>query len=150
MEINTRDFGIVHVNEDAIYEFPEGVYGFEKNTKFAIFEKSFDDVSFLYLQSIQDLDPCFLVFEPWDLYPGYAPAISKDDLSSCQAEAVDDLIFLVIATVPSSIIELSINIKSPVVLNPKTRKAKQVILQNSDYMVRYQPFLEDGKDGTSC
>ena len=29
MEINTRDFGIVEVEDDAIYKFDEGLYGFE-------------------------------------------------------------------------------------------------------------------------
>ena len=148
MEINTRDFGPIHVEEDAIYEFSEGLYGFEEDKKFAIFQKSFDEISFLYLQSIEHLDPCFLVFEPWDLHPDYQPLLSDDDMNACQADTIDDLIFLVIASVPSSIENLSINIKSPVVLNPKTKKARQVILQNKDYSVRYLPFQMDGKAGS--
>ena len=148
MEINTRDFGLIQVEEDAIYEFSEGLYGFENEKRFAIFEKSFEDISFLYLQSFRHLDPCFLVFEPWELYPDYQPLLSDDDMEACQADTVDDLIFLVIATVPSSIENLSINIKSPVVLNPKTKKGRQVILQNKDYSVRYLPFQKDGKAGS--
>ncbi len=147
MEINTRDFGIIEVQEDAIYEFDDGLYGFEDARKFAIFEKSFDDISFLYLQCIDSLIPCFLVFEPWELYPDYQPVLTKEDMDICGVDSNDDLIFLVIASVPDSIKDLSINIKSPVVLNPKTRKARQVILQNSDYKVRYLPFQQDGKAG---
>lgn len=150
MDINTRDFGVVQVEQDAIYEFPEGIYGFEEDEKFAIFEKTFDDVSFLYMQSVKNLIPCFLVFEPWDLYPDYKPIVSKEDMSACEVESIEELIFLVIATVPSHIENLSLNIKSPVVLNPKTMKARQVILLNQDYVVRYQPFLKDGKEVASC
>ena len=148
MEINTRDFGIVQVKDDAIYEFTDGLYGFEEDKRFAIFENSFEDISFLYLQSMDHIVPCFLVFEPWDLHPNYQPLLSKDDLEICEADSIDDLIFLVIASVPSTIEELSVNIKSPVVLNPKTRKARQVILQNPDYTVRYLPFKSDGKAGS--
>lgn len=147
MEINTRDFGMVHVDEDAIYEFPEGLYGFEEDKHFAIFEKSIEDISFLYLQSVDNAVPCFLVFEPWDLHPEYQPDLSREDMEICQVDHYDDLIFLVIANVPDSIEKLSINIKSPVVLNPKTKKARQVILQNPDYTVRYFPFQKDGKEG---
>lgn len=147
MEINTRDFGVIQVESDAIYEFPDGLYGFEDDKNFAIFEQAIEDVSFLYLQSIDNLIPCFLVFEPWDLYSNYQPVLSKEDMTICQADSIDDLIFLVIASVPSTIEELSINIKSPVVLNPKTRKARQVILQNPDYKVKYLPFQKDGKAG---
>lgn len=148
MDISTRDFGIVRVENDAIYEFDDGLYGFEDDRKFAIFEESFEDISFLYLQSVDHLVPCFLVFEPWDLYPDYQPVLSKEDMELCQVDTIDDLIFLVIASVPSTIKELSINIKSPVVLNPKTKKARQVILQNTDYSVRYLPFQQDGKAGS--
>ncbi|MDD4584109.1 MAG: flagellar assembly protein FliW [Eubacteriales bacterium] len=150
MEINTRDFGVVSVQEDALYEFPEGIYGFAEDTQFAIFARSFDGVSFLYLQSVINLTPCFLVFEPWDLCPDYKPILTKEDLKDCKAETYNDLIFLVIATVYDSIEDLSINIKSPIVLNPKTKKAKQVILQNPDYQVRYLPFQKDGKAGNPC
>ncbi|MDD3167999.1 MAG: flagellar assembly protein FliW [Eubacteriales bacterium] len=147
MKINTRDFGVIQVENDAVYEFSDGVYGFEEDKNFAIFEQAFEDVSFLYLQSIDHLIPCFLVFEPWDLYPDYQPVLSKEDMAACQVDNIDDLIFLVIASVPSTIEELSINVKSPVVLNPKTGKARQVILQNPDYKVKYQPFQKDGKAG---
>ncbi len=76
--------------------------------------------------------------------------VSPEDLAACEAENADDLIFLVIATVHEKAEDLSLNMKSPVVLNPKTRKARQVILQNTDYQVRYQPFRKDGKAGDSC
>ena len=147
MDINTRDFGVVQVEDDAVYEFDDGLYGFEDDKRFAIFEQSFDDVSFLYLQSMDNIIPCFLVFEPWDLHPDYQPVLTKEDMAICQVNNTEDLIFLVIASVPTSIEEMSINIKSPVVLNPKTRKARQVILQNPDYTVKYQPFKQDGKAG---
>ena len=147
MNINTRDFGVIQVEDDAVFDFDEGLYGFEEDKRFAIFERSFEDISFLYLQSLNHEIPCFLVFEPWELHPDYHPILSKEDLSAFQVGSIDDLIFLVIATVSTNIENLSINIKSPVVLNPKTRKARQVILQNPDYTVRYYPFQKDGKAG---
>ena len=141
MEINTRDFGLVQVDDEAIYEFPEGVYGFEEDKHFAVFEKNIEkDVSLLYLQSVENPVPCFLVFDPTKYYPAYTPEISQEDLEGFSTKDPEDLIFLVIATVPDSVKELSMNIKSPIVLDPKTRVAKQIILKNTDYAVKYQPF----------
>ncbi|MDD2483982.1 MAG: flagellar assembly protein FliW [Eubacteriales bacterium] len=141
MEINTRDFGLVEVNEEAIYEFPEGVYGFEGDKHFAVFEKPIEnDVSLLYLQSVENRVPCFLVFDPTKYYPEYTPEIDKEDLADFSTTDLEELIFLVIATVPDSVKELSMNVKSPIVLDPKTRKAKQIILKNKEYGIKYQPF----------
>ncbi|GAB1477121.1 flagellar assembly protein FliW [Bacillota bacterium] len=147
MEINTRDFGPISVDESDVFDFPEGVYGFEEDTRFALFTRNFDDVPFLYLQSITNPIPCFIVFNPEDFYPGYSPLLSKEDLETCGAGSVDDLVFLLIANITESIEHLSLNIKSPVILNPKSKTGRQIILQNPDYSVRYRPFLKEGKEG---
>jgi flagellar assembly factor FliW len=59
-------------------------------------------------------------------------------------ESEQDLIFLTIATVPLDAKRLSINIKSPVALNPARMIGRQVILLNEDYSVKYYPFLQAG------
>jgi len=150
MKINTRDFGLVAVESNDIYDFPLGVYGFEDDTQFALFNKVFDDIPFLYLQSVLNTVPCFLVFEPGDFCPGYSPALSKEDLDSCGADNPNELVFLVIANVSDSIEQIALNMKSPIVLNPKSKIGHQVILQNEDYLVRYQPFLSNGKGEAKC
>ena len=150
MEINTRDFGTIQVKEDALYAFPNGIYGFEEDKQFAVFSKTIEDVSLLYMQSTKNPTPCFLVFEPWELHPGYDPILSTDDLAQCEAKTIDDLIFLVIATVHESVEDLTINIKSPIVLNPVTKMAMQVILQNPDYSVRFRPFQKNEEEKSSC
>ncbi len=149
MIVNTRDFGPVEIADESVYEFPDGIYGFEDVTEFALFSRQIDDITLIYLQSTKDSNPCFFVFEPWDIVPDYAPVVSFEDLKAAEAETIDDLIFLSIATIPDSIKEMSVNIKSPVVLNPKTGRGLQLILQNPGYQVRYQPFIKEG-DGTSC
>ncbi|MBR6014974.1 MAG: flagellar assembly protein FliW [Firmicutes bacterium] len=146
MELKTRNFGTVHVDEDAIYKFPDGLYGFEDCKEFGIFQHDYDEnLSLLYMQNTEDLFPSFLVFEPWDMYEGYDPHMDPADLKLCGADSEDDLIFLSIATLPSSLEMLSLNIKSPVVLNPKTKEARQVILTNPEYEVRYYPFQTPGR-----
>lgn len=148
MEINTRDFGTITVEKDSIFNFPEGVYGFEEDTCFALFVRTFEDVPFLYLQSVENVTPCFLVFEPKDFFPDYSPKLNKEDLDACGVKSHDELTFLLIANVPESIEEMSLNMKSPVVLNGKSKIGRQIILQNSDYDVRYQPFISPkGKGG---
>jgi flagellar assembly factor FliW len=144
MEINTRDFGVIQIEEDSVYSFPQGVYGFEDVDSFAVFMNSEDGVSFVYLQAVNSTTPCFLVFSPWDMMPDYDPRLSREDLAFFGVESEKDLIFLTIATVPpSDVRRLSLNIKSPVVLNPLRMTGRQVILLNESYPVKYYPFLAD-------
>jgi len=146
MNVETRDFGLIEIPDESIYDFPNGIYGFEDEKQFAIFSRQIDDITLIYLQSTHGSSPCFFVFEPWDIVTDYAPELSAEDLRAAGADTADDLIFLSIATIPDSIRHMSFNIKSPVVLNPKTKKGMQVILQNPGYIVRFQPFLKEGDE----
>ena len=87
ISINTREFGVIEVEEDAVYEFPEGIYGFESDKRFAVFSREIEDFTFLYLQSMDHTIPCFMVFEPWDIHPNYRPEVLKEDLEDCQVES---------------------------------------------------------------
>jgi flagellar assembly factor FliW len=149
MDVTTRDFGIIQIEDDSVYSFPQGVYGFEDVDSFAVFMHDEDGVSFVYLQAVRSSHPCFLVFSPWDMAPGYDPHISEEDLRFLGVDSEKDLIFLVIATVPTEDVrKLSINTKSPVVLNPLRMIGRQVILLNEDYSVRYHPFLDDDAEAS--
>ncbi|MDR2088384.1 MAG: flagellar assembly protein FliW [Clostridiales Family XIII bacterium] len=142
MDVATRDFGIIQIEDDSIYAFPQGVYGFEDVDSFAVFMHEEAGVSFVYLQAVRSAHPCFLVFSPWDMLPGYDPRVSDEDLRFFGVDSEKDLIFLVIATVPADDVrKLSVNAKSPVVLNPLRMVGRQVILLNEEYTVRHHPFL---------
>jgi flagellar assembly factor FliW len=153
MEIHTRDFGLLDIGDDSIYTFPQGVYGFEDIDSFAVFMHEEDGFSFVYLQAARSQNPCFLVFSPFDMVPGYAPDVAKEDLALMGVDSAKDLIFLTIANVPPDVRQLSINIKSPVALNPANMTGMQVILLNEEYPVKYRPFSGaggTGADGTGA
>jgi flagellar assembly factor FliW len=149
MNVTTRDFGIIQIEDDSVYSFPQGVYGFEDVDSFAVFMHEEAGVSFVYLQAVRSAHPCFLVFSPWDMIPDYSPRVSEEDLRFFGVDSEKDLIFLVIATVPADDVrKLSVNAKSPVALNPLRMIGRQVILMNEDYPVRYHPFLGAGDAAT--
>ena len=138
--LKTRDFGTIELPIEAIYTFPQGLYGFDSEKEFALFTRLVDDVHFLYLQSTHEPSLCFFVIEPWDLFPSFDPELSREELNDLEVESVEELIFLSIAAIPSNVKDMTLNIKSPIVLNPVSQKGMQLILQNVDYKVRFQPF----------
>ena len=64
MEIMTRDFGKVNVDESKIFNFPSGLFAFEECRQFALLSPLGDGVYPMWLQSTENVTPCFIVFDP--------------------------------------------------------------------------------------
>ena len=100
----------------------------------------------MWYQAINQTIPCFVVFNPFEIIDGYEPEMEPEDLKAFGGKT-DGLVFLVIAAVPRDVSKTTVNLKSPIVIDPKNRTAKQVILANKDYPIR---FFLSGEDEESA
>ncbi|KAF5039585.1 Flagellar assembly factor FliW [anaerobic digester metagenome] len=141
MNIKTRDFGYIAVNEEDEITFTCGMYGFEEYKKYVILKDSPED-DVMYLQSLENSDLSFVLIDPYAVATGFDPSVNEEDLKDLETASESELRFLVIAIIKEEIKDSVVNLKSPIALNPKTRKAKQVILQNS-YPLRYNILQEE-------
>lgn len=141
MNIKTRDFGYIAVNEEDEITFTCGMYGFEEYKKYVILKDSPED-DVMYLQSLENSDLSFVLIDPYAVATGFDPSVNEEDLNDLETASESELKFLVIAIIKEEIKDSVVNLKSPIALNPITRKAKQVILQNS-YPLRYN-ILQEG------
>ena len=139
------EFGEMEVSEQDILKFEKGLYGFESAMEYVLLSEE-EDSHILLLQPIQGQVPSFVVIDPYAVYPQYAPQMSQEDKNIFAGRSDDDLRFLLIAAVKENPLESSVNLKSPIVINSKTKQAAQVILDNADYPIRYR-FLNDKKKG---
>ena len=92
------------------------------------------------LQAAQSEVPCLIVIDPYTIVDNYVPEISDADLTYLGNPDTEDLCFLVVAVLKENFKESVVNLKSPIVINAKTKCAKQVILENSNYPIRYKLF----------
>ncbi len=147
LEIKTKDFGTIQVGDEEIVHFPEGLFSFEEEKEF-VFIKN-DAYAAIWLQSARGEDPRFIVFDPLDIMKEYSPCLPGGVLETLEAESIETLCFFVIAVIPKDIRAITVNLKSPVVVNPEKRLAMQVILENEDYGVRHRisEKPERGTDG---
>jgi flagellar assembly factor FliW len=67
----------------------------------------------------------------------YKLEVKKSDLASLNLDSNDDLLDFTIITVPEDHLKISVNLMGPVVINRKTREAKQVISENDEYTVKH-------------
>lgn len=137
MLVNTAVFGSVEVSGEQIFSMPEGLYGFDQVGKFALITKQEDDVTLMWFQSVDEEVPCFVVFNPYEIIDGFHPVIEASDLRALGCAKNDQLDYLVIAVVPEDITKITVNLKSPIVLNRRTKTARQVILANKDYPIKF-------------
>ena len=137
MKINTRDFGEMEINKRDILRFPDGLYAFEQIKDYALIKK---EGPIGYLQSVGSEDPRFIVFDPDDMVDGYIPAIAQETVDSLMAVRREELELLVIAVIPENIRDMTVNLKSPIVINRNKGLAAQVILEGDAYPTRFRVF----------
>ena len=135
LNIETRDFGTIEVEETAVYDFPNGLYAFEEDKRFALLSPLGEDVYPMWLQSLDDPALCFIVFNPVLIDGGFTITLDQSERRLLGLGADDDATALVIAKVPADYKHTTVNMKSPIVINKAQRKAIQVILP-MDYPFR--------------
>ena len=136
MKINTKYFGEYQAADDSVFEFPDGLFGFEGPKSFALIPfDAQNEASFLCLQSIDDSELAFVVFNPFYIDSAYSPGPLKEDLAELEVEEKTPVSFLVITILRDDFTDSTVNMKCPVMLNNQTKKARQIILPQ-DYSMR--------------
>ena len=64
MIVKTRNFGEQEISEDKIISFPNGIFAFEDEHRFIMLSPLGDDVYPAWLQSVDNENLCFIVFDP--------------------------------------------------------------------------------------
>lgn len=147
MNIETRFFGQIEIDDEKIIHFKDGIPGFEHLTKFLFMTDKDDNSPFCWLQSIEDLDIVFTLFDVLSFLPNYEPTVEEEYLQNLGEFVEDDLAIYCIANIGQNIQEMTINLKAPVVINLENRQAKQVICNNEDYPIKYYIYKEIKKGG---
>ncbi len=140
--IKTRDFGEIEVLNENIINFPKGIYAFEDVKSFVLISPLGENKFPMWLQSAQGANPCFIVYDPFEVFGGYDPLIDDEARAEISFENGDELAYLAIAVIPEDYKKTTINLKSPIVVNKTKLKAVQVIL-DQDYPIRF-PVFEKG------
>ena len=55
----------------------------------------------------------------------------------------EDLMVLLLATVPADVKKTSVNMKAPILINVRNHQAMQVIVENDDYQIKHMLIAED-------
>ena len=141
MKIKTTRFGELEVDKKDVIEFSEGLLGFENLKKFFVVDPG-DQTLILWLQSIDDAGTAFPVIEPKIFQPNYSVKLLPVELNSLQLENLSNASVYAILTIPQNVTEMSANLKAPIIINNKTKNARQIVLQDSKLEVRHKMYMD--------
>ena len=143
MQINTRVFGEIEIDDNKIITFDNGLMGFEEYKRYAIIFDSEKESKgkIMWLQSMDDPRLAFPVIDPMFVNPEYNPIVEDEWLESIgEFNSGEDLYLLAVLTVPSDLTRMTANMKAPLIINTLTKKGCQMIVNNEDYLVRYNVY----------
>ena len=138
MKFETKYFGTVEVPPDEVITFPNGLFGFEEERSFLLLPFAGSDGNMLCLQSAATPSLAFIAMNPFSLHPSYQPLLSSEELREMEVKDSHALCYYVLCVVREPVQESTLNFKCPVVVNPDSRRAIQVILESDAYHMRHR------------
>jgi flagellar assembly factor FliW len=142
MKIKTKPYGKIEVDEHQRIHFLEGIIGFEGILNYFLLDSR--EGPFYWLQSEEYPELAFLIIDPRIFRTDYELEVNESDLDTLAPKSKDDLLDFAIVTVPEDHSKISANLMGPILINKRTRMAKQVISNNDSYGVKHY-ILEEMK-----
>lgn len=139
-KIVSGKLGEVEYLETDVITLSAPILGFPDLNDFVLIsnDKSYP---FLWFQSVQDANICFILVEPDIFFPDYSPALNKRESKILGAEDEKDIKLFGIVVVPDQPKNATVNLRAPIALNMEKKKlAKQVILEDDKWQIKSPLF----------
>ena len=143
MQVKTNFLGVeetIEVTEEQIFSFDPGIGGFESLRRFALIPEQDSPVE--WLQSLEDPEVAFALLEPFSFKADYAFELTDADAAALGMREAQDALVRCVLTLHEDPELITANLLAPLIFSRRSHMARQVILQNSDYELRFSLFGE--------
>jgi len=136
-------------SSDQLIIFEDGLVGCHDWKHFQVIVDGDEELPVIVLQSLDDPTVSLLVTDPTFLTPTYEVRLTADDRAELGLD--DDLRPTVFCTLSAGHDGwLTANLLGPLVVNPQTRLAKQIVLTDTTYSTRYPIAQLAAERGDAC
>ena len=104
--------------------------------------KDIDDGTFKILQCIEDINIGFIVVEPFTIDKNYEINLSDEVIKSLDIKTFNDVALYSLVTLNSNPKKVTVNLRAPIILNVKNKKAQQFIIDKTDYKIKH-PLVKE-------
>lgn len=147
MEIETRQFGAITIDEDKIITTPKGIPGFPDLKRYILLDHE-ELRPFVTLQSVEQGDISFFLMDPFLFKTDYKVDISATLREMGWEEDDKDKIFIyVILNVPDQDPRnITANLMGPLLINILKNQAVQIVVNDRVYSHKHSIFSEKTED----
>jgi flagellar assembly factor FliW len=136
MEMNFNELGRIPIKDDSILNFPNGLFGFENNRRFALV--TVDEMKpFQWLVGVDEPGITFMMVDPYLVDQDYGLELDRETLAQVKATAPEEVVVYAIATLHTNEPSMTVNLKAPLVVNPAARSGAQIHLRDARYGTRH-------------
>ena len=135
IKITTWRFGDIEVNKEDVFSFTRPILGFP-GKRYILIEEV-EQEPFLWLQSLDEPEVSFVMIDPLLFYPDYKVEVNPEEVEDLEFGKPEEAKVLVILVVPEDPSKITANLQGPVIFNLDKHMAKQIVLQDDRYPLRY-------------
>jgi flagellar assembly factor FliW len=145
IEIDSKPFGKVQIDQRQKIHFPYGILGFEHLKEYALLDAAQEP--FYWLQSLEVKEIAFVLLNPLIFQPDYNVELDDDELQELGVEKPDDLLLFVIVTVPKDARKMTANLQGPVIIGREKKLGRQFISNDLRWKTKHLVIQEHGDAG---
>jgi flagellar assembly factor FliW len=135
MTVHSDLLGDLQIRTTDSLLFPSGMLGFPQCRQFALLRGERDGL--FWLQSTEYSALTFLLIDPFTVDASYAFDVQPSQIAELGAANAADIGLLAVVTLPTSNgDEPTVNLQGPLVINFKSRRAKQLVSADEQFGVR--------------
>lgn len=132
-KISTR-FGEIEYNPDNLLHFPAGLIGFPDLHSFIVMPNKKNGPLF-WMQSVEEPGLAFVLTDPTNFFLEYRVAPDSSEREKLHIDEKDEYFTLCVVSVPPDQ-KITFNLAAPILFSPKSNRAIQVILEDTEYSTK--------------
>lgn len=140
-DVNPAEFESPVANS---FNLPQGLIGFRDYTRAELLYLP-DHLPFLWLKLHSATDSVhFIVIEPAGLVPGYEPELFDEDALGLElSDSSEAMVLNIVSLKNQRPIDATVNLVGPIIVNRRTRTARQLVLSNYSRYSAHHPLVEN-------
>ena len=149
MEIETRQFGNITIEEDKIITVPKGIPGFPGMDRYILLDHEAIR-PFVSLQSVEDGTLAFYLMDPFLFKPDYKVDVEPyiKEMKWEQGDRDKIFVYVILNVADNDPKKITANLIGPLLINIKKNQAVQMLLSDKDYTHKFLIFGEEQENST--